>query len=136
VSERSLRYYQQIGLLTPSGHTPGGLRRYAEVDLARVRRIRELQAHLGLNLDEIRSVLDNEDRLATVRVEYRSTRTGTARRAELLQESLAIHQAMAATVDAKLAGLKRFRAEVDASVRRVKGLLAEMEATAPKAGVS
>jgi DNA-binding transcriptional MerR regulator len=126
-----LRYYQEIGLLTPSERTPGGLRRYSAADLDRVRRIRELQRHLGLNLDEIRVVLDNEDRLASVRAEYRSTRTGTARRAELLQESLAIHLAMAATVDAKMAGLERFRAEVDASVRRVQGLLAEMDVLVP-----
>ena len=90
-----------------------------------------MQGHLGLNLDEIRVLLDNEDRLASVRAEYRSTRTGTARRAELLQESLAIHLAMAATVDAKMAALERFRAEVDASVRRVQALLAEMGALAP-----
>src|ERR1700734_449166 len=82
VSERALRYYQQIGLLTPSGRTPGGLRRYSEDDVARVRRIRELQSLLGLNLDEIRVVLDNDDRLAAVRAEYRSTRTGIARRQE------------------------------------------------------
>jgi DNA-binding transcriptional MerR regulator len=126
VSERSLRYYQQIGLLTPSGRTPGGLRRYSAEDLDRVRRIRELQALLGLNLDEIRAVLDNDDRLAMVRAEYRSTRTGTARRRELLREVLAIHQTMAATVDAKMAGLKRYRADVEASLRRVRGLLAEL----------
>ena len=126
VSERALRYYQQIGLLTPSGRTPGGLRRYSEEDLDRVRRIRELQSLLGFNLDEIRAVLDNDDRLAKVRAEYRSTRTGTARRRELLQEVLAIHQTTAATVDAKLAGLERFRAEVDASLRRVGDLLAEL----------
>ena len=130
VSERALRYYQQLGLLTPSGRTPGGLRRYAEEDLGRVRRIRELQTLLGLNLDEIRVVLDNDDRLAEVRQEYRSTKTGAARRRELLEECLAIHQATAATIDAKLAGLKRFRAEVDGSLERVRGLLAELDSRA------
>ena len=49
VSERALRYYQQLGLLVPAC-TPGGLRRYSEDDLARVARIRELQALLGLDL--------------------------------------------------------------------------------------
>ena len=28
VSQRALRYYQELGLLTPCGCTPGGLRRY------------------------------------------------------------------------------------------------------------
>src|SRR5579859_2811831 len=57
VSERALRYYQQLGLITPSGRTPGGLRRYSQDDLARVARIRQLQTLLGLNLDEIAIVL-------------------------------------------------------------------------------
>ena len=46
VSERALRYYQQLGLITPCACTPGGMRRYSEDDLARVARIRQLQALL------------------------------------------------------------------------------------------
>src|ERR1022692_4774789 len=70
VSERALRYYQQLGLLVPACTTPGGLRRYSEDDLARVARIRELQTLLGLNLDEIAVVLQSEDRLAEIRLRY------------------------------------------------------------------
>ena len=62
VSERALRYYQQLGLIN-RGRTPGGMRRYSEADLARVARIRELQSLLGLDLDEIAVVLANDDRL-------------------------------------------------------------------------
>ncbi len=132
VSERSLRYYQEIGLLTPSARTPGGLRRYSEADVARVRRIRELQTLLGLNLDEIRVVIDNDDRLARVRQEFRATPTSEARRRELLQEVLAIHQATAATIDAKLTGLQRYRTEVERSAQRVRELLAELDTPSPE----
>src|SRR5262245_12962433 len=67
VSQRALRYYQQIGLLTPCGCTPGGLRRYSEDDLARVARIRQLQELLGLDLDAIARVLNDEDRMAQIK---------------------------------------------------------------------
>jgi len=30
ISERALRYYQQLGLITPCGQTAGGLRRYSQ----------------------------------------------------------------------------------------------------------
>ncbi|MBT2209501.1 MULTISPECIES: MerR family transcriptional regulator [Actinomadura] len=43
VSGRSLRYYEQEGLL-PAERTPGGHREYAETAVARVRRIQELYA--------------------------------------------------------------------------------------------
>ncbi|MGH9116231.1 MAG: MerR family transcriptional regulator, partial [Acidimicrobiales bacterium] len=52
VSERTLRYYEEIGLLSPAGHTPGRIRRYSEADMARVERIRELRDLMGFNLDE------------------------------------------------------------------------------------
>ena len=83
VSERALRYYQQLGLLVPACTPPGGLRRYSEEDLARVARIRELQTLLGLNLDEIAVVLRNEDRLAQIRLSYHDERTSDAERRRL-----------------------------------------------------
>ena len=51
VSTRTLRYYEELGLVSPSGHSPGGARRYSDADLARVLRIRELQDLVGFNLD-------------------------------------------------------------------------------------
>jgi MerR family transcriptional regulator, repressor of the yfmOP operon len=88
VSQRALRYYQQRGLLTPRGSTPGGLRRYSADDLARVARIRQLQDLLGLNLDEIALVLRSEDRMAEIRLAYHDEGTTCARRRELVRESL------------------------------------------------
>jgi MerR family transcriptional regulator, repressor of the yfmOP operon len=123
VSERALRYYQQLGLLTPSGRTPGGLRRYSAGDLARVERIRELQTLLGFNLDEIKGVLDTEDRLAVLREEYQSSRTGDARRRELLGEFLALREQLRETVQAKIDRLLGFRADLDASIERIHDLL-------------
>ena len=123
VSERALRYYQQIGLLTPTGSTPGGLRRYSDADLSRVRRIRELQSLLGLNLDEIRVVLASDDRLAAIRAEYHAASEGSARRAQLLRQALKVREELAATVDAKIAGLQAFRADLTASMDRVRSLL-------------
>jgi len=89
VSERALRYYQQLGLIVPSGTTPGGLRRYSAENLARVARIRELQTLLGLNLDEIAVVLRNEDRMAQIRRAYRDERTSDDERLGLTRECLA-----------------------------------------------
>ena len=60
VSVRTLRYYEELGLLTPSDYSPGGARRYAEEDVARLARIRELKDLLGFNLDEVRTVLTAE----------------------------------------------------------------------------
>jgi DNA-binding transcriptional MerR regulator len=55
VSERSLRYYEEQGLLLPT-RTPNGYRHYAESDVDVVRHVRMLLA-AGLNTEFIRNVL-------------------------------------------------------------------------------
>jgi DNA-binding transcriptional MerR regulator len=55
VSERSLRYYEQRGLLAP-GRTPGGQREYPEEAADRVIRIQELFA-AGLHSKKISRLL-------------------------------------------------------------------------------
>ncbi len=125
VSERALRYYQQLGLIVPACTTPGGLRRYSPDDIARVERIRELQNLLGLNLDEIAIVLGNEDRMAQIRRTYHDERTSEADRRRLTQECITLQESLRGTVDAKLAALAGFRADLDARIRRARDLLAD-----------
>ncbi|MCU4184711.1 MerR family transcriptional regulator [Acidiferrimicrobium sp. IK] len=131
VSERALRYYQQIGLLTPSGRTPGGMRRYAPVDLDRVRRIRELQDLLGFNLEEIRGILGDEDRLAKLRAEYNDEHTSLRRRRDIIQEAVHLREGLRSVVEAKLSRLQAFLADLDSSIDRSRRKLDE--AAAPEA---
>ena len=124
VSERALRYYQQIGLLVPACTTPGGLRRYSADDLARVARIRELQTLLGLNLDEIAVVLRNEDRIAQIRLSYHDERTSDDQRRRLTRECLTLAEDLRATVQAKRDALDEFLTDLDARIRKARALLA------------
>ena len=136
VSQRALRYYQELGLLTPCGCTPGGLRRYSEDDLARVARIRQLQVLLGLNLDEIAIVLRGEDRMAEIRLAYHDEETSCAERRELVRESLALQQDLRATVEAKRQGIEGFLTDLDARITRTRAFLEQMAepAAAPASG--
>jgi len=124
VSERALRYYQQLGLIVPCCTTPGGLRRYSADDLARVMRIRELQSLLGLNLDEIAIVLRNEDRLAQIRLAYRDERTSDEDRLRLSRECLNLLENLRGTVEAKRTALETFLADLDTRIGKVRDFLA------------
>ncbi|WP_438445026.1 MerR family transcriptional regulator [Gorillibacterium sp. sgz5001074] len=53
---RTLRYYDQMGLLHPSAQTEAGHRLYEEADLARLHQILTLK-ELGLSLEEIKALL-------------------------------------------------------------------------------
>ncbi|MEU3353510.1 MerR family transcriptional regulator [Streptomyces sp. NPDC037389] len=70
VTSRTLRHYDEIGLLPPAWTGSGGLRHYEEVDLLRLQQIL-LMRELGLGLREIQAVLDSQvDRLAALREHY------------------------------------------------------------------
>lgn len=127
VSERTLRYYEEIGLLTPAGHSPGGSRRYGDHQIARMARIRELQQLLGLNLDEIRTMLDAEDRLDALRTAWHEHQDPELR-VRLLRKSIAINSQLRDDVAAKQARIEQFLAEVDARLARNRRLLAELVA--------
>ena len=58
VSVRTLRHYDQIGLLHPSGRSQAGYRQYALSDLERLHRIL-CYRNLGLPLERIQAVLDD-----------------------------------------------------------------------------
>jgi DNA-binding transcriptional MerR regulator len=132
VSERTLRYYQQLGLITPSARTPGGLRRYSQADLDRIGRLRELQALLGLNLDEIRVVFGNDDRLAAIREEYLAAEADAERRQRLVAEAVSLQEALRNTVEAKLSNLERFKADLDARLARMHELRADTVQPSPQ----
>lgn len=120
VSERTLRYYEQVGLLWPSAHTPGGSRRYGEADVARVERIRTLQSLMGFNLQEIGEVLAAEDRLAALRQKYRDG--GPVPKEALLADGINHLQHLCAQVDAKIGHLTQFRADLEAKIARYQEL--------------
>ncbi|NWG39552.1 MAG: Hg(II)-responsive transcriptional regulator [Hydrogenophilaceae bacterium] len=60
VNVETIRFYQRKGLMREPDRPPGGIRRYGEAALARVRFIKSAQ-HLGFSLDEIADLLKLED---------------------------------------------------------------------------
>ncbi|MGZ4150128.1 MAG: MerR family transcriptional regulator [Actinomycetota bacterium] len=108
VTTRTIRYYEELGLLRPSGHSPGGARRYSEPDVARLLRIKELQDLMGLDLDAIGTILQAEDRLNDLRAEYKAGDLSTARREQIVREALQINGQLRERVQARLAQAQRF----------------------------
>ncbi|MET9221800.1 MerR family transcriptional regulator [Streptomyces sp. NPDC088197] len=62
LSLRTIRHYEEAGLVTPSARSQGGFRLYTETDVARLMVIRRMKP-LGFTLEEMRDLLDATDRL-------------------------------------------------------------------------
>jgi DNA-binding transcriptional MerR regulator len=113
VSERTLRYYEEIGLVTPADHTPGHCRRYTEADVARLSHIRELQAVMGYSLEEIHAILAVEDRFEAIRAAYRQGQSPDEQ-ARLLEEAMEMLESQRVRVRAKFERLAAILERIEA----------------------
>lgn len=64
LSLRTIRYYEEVGLVVPSARSQGGFRLYTEPDVQRLGVIMRMKP-LGFQLDEMRELLGILDALAT-----------------------------------------------------------------------
>lgn len=126
VSARTLRWYEEIGLLVPAGHSAGGARRYSQADIERIAHIRELQSLLGLDLGEIRDILVGEDALAGLRREYRAG-PEAARRREILVEASGINEKLRSVVAGRQDHLGQMMRSLEEKAARYAELLAELD---------
>ncbi|MEU6732697.1 MerR family transcriptional regulator [Streptomyces physcomitrii] len=62
LSLRTIRHYEEVGLVIPSARSQGGFRLYTEADVARLMVIRRMKP-LGFSLGEMRDLLEAVDRL-------------------------------------------------------------------------
>lgn len=127
VSTRTVRYYGELGLLMPSGHSPGGARRYEDDDVERLLRIRELQVVMGFDLDEIKRIVTSEARLREIRAEYRSGTVPGERQRELVEEAIEINRKLRQDVRDKLARMQGFLDDLDAKGVRYRTALRDLE---------
>ena len=63
LSVRTIRYYEEVEIVPPSGRSIGGFRLYTEQDIDRLRLIKKMKP-LDLTIDEMRDLLVTRDRLA------------------------------------------------------------------------
>ena len=62
LSLRTIRYYEEVGLIAPSARTQGGFRLYTEADATRLQLVKDMKP-LGFSLDEMRDLLGVLDHL-------------------------------------------------------------------------
>lgn len=84
---RTLRFYDQIGLFSPSGHSNSGYRLYTETDISRLQQILSLK-ELGLSLEQIKAVMagDQLNLLHTVSLQIDRLKENIRMQQQLLHE--------------------------------------------------
>lgn len=108
LTKRTLRYYEELGLLKPTERTEGNYRRYTDEDIQRIEYIKKLRDLLGFSLNEIRSLLDSDDERAYIREAYQHE-TDTQRKIEQLDIADHLILEQVALIEHKIAGLEQMR---------------------------
>ncbi len=103
---RTIRYYEEIGLLSGAGKRQQGQHRlYTQADVQRVGEIVRLRDLLGLSLEQLSQLLEAETARAELRREYSQT-DDSAQRRRILEQGLR-------HIDTQLALVRSRRNELD-----------------------
>jgi DNA-binding transcriptional MerR regulator len=122
LTTRTLRYWEELGLVHPSSYGSTGERFYTHADMTRVTRIRDLQKFLGFSLAEVHVVLNVEevDILDRVKSELHSGEPSPERQRALLDEAIIANDQLIGRLDETLAHIQAFRAERAMSAKRLR----------------
>jgi MerR family transcriptional regulator, repressor of the yfmOP operon len=134
---RTIRYYEEIGLLPEVPTRPsGGHRLYAHAEVERLREVIRLKELLGVTLDELRDLLTVEEARAAVRAQLRRDDVDPDRRRELLLEALGHIDRQLELVEHRASELAKLRAELTDTRKRVRRKLRDLDAGAEPLGTT
>jgi DNA-binding transcriptional MerR regulator len=125
LTKRTIRYYEELGLLAPCGRSEGGFRLFTEADVTRLERIVALKRSAGLTLAEVAELLDAESVRERIRERYRASDDPTEKRA-MLAESHAVLTRQLALIERKRQSLDALTTEYQERLERISHLDAEL----------
>jgi DNA-binding transcriptional MerR regulator len=125
VTPRTIRYYEEIGLLGGGAERVQGKHRlYTEADVERLREIVRLKELLGLSLEQLSSLLEAESARAHLRREYHQTEAPEERLQILVQLREHIGSQLA-LVRSRLKELNELAGELETKQKLVKERIRE-----------
>ena len=128
---RTIRYYEEIGLLPSAPSRPsGGHRLYSHAEVERLQEVMRLKNLLGVSLDELKELLTAEEARAAVRAELRRDDVDPERRHQLLIEALGHLDRQLELVSRRAGELSNLQGELYETRKRVRRKIRESAAQA------
>jgi DNA-binding transcriptional MerR regulator len=128
---RTIRYYEEIGLLEEAPARPSGQHRlYTHTEVERLREVMRLKNLLGVSLEELKQLLAAEEARAEVRAQLRRENVDPARRRELLSQALGHIDRQLELVRHRAVELAKLEDELSETRKRVRRKIRELDAQA------
>ncbi|HEY6540997.1 MAG TPA: MerR family transcriptional regulator [Ktedonobacteraceae bacterium] len=117
LTKRTLRYYEEMGLLPPTDRTEGNYRRYNNEDIHRLEHIKKLRDLLGFSLADIRAMLEVDAERGLLKEANRHETDAAAKIARIDRADELIRRQLQ-LIEQKIAGLEQMRASLEANIER------------------
>jgi DNA-binding transcriptional MerR regulator len=126
VTQRTLRFYEEKGLLRPPSRMEGGFRLYSEDDVRRVEQIRKLQDLLGVTLADIKEMVEAHETLRDLRAQYRPE-AAIAEKRRQLEKAIEVSRAQHAIVQQKTLHLEEMKAQLEERLKTFDRWMLELD---------
>lgn len=126
VTQRTLRFYEERGLLKPPTRLDGGFRLYSEDDVLRVEQIKRLQGLLGFTLADIKDMVEAEEVKSQIKATYRKDAEISERR-DKLRKAKEVTVGQVAVIDQKLAALHDMKSHLEEKLDQYDTWLQHLE---------
>jgi DNA-binding transcriptional MerR regulator len=126
VTQRTLRFYVEMGLLKPPSRLDGGFRLYSEDDVRRVEEIKRLQTLLGFTLADIKEMVETEAIKMQIRAEYRRDADVSERKAKLAR-AVEVTERQTAVINQKLAALGEMKMHLEQKLAQYHSWIAQLD---------
>jgi DNA-binding transcriptional MerR regulator len=118
VTPRTIRYYEEIGLLPDGGRAKGTHRLYIDADVERVAELTRLRDLLNLSLDDLKQLVEAEEARAELRKRFEST-VSDAERLDIVEQALPHVETQLELVRRRKRELERLESELVDKRRRL-----------------
>jgi DNA-binding transcriptional MerR regulator len=125
---RTIRYYEEIGLLPPEEERePGAHRTFGDQDLEQLRELLRLRELLGVSLEELRDLVAAESARASLRREWQEGIEDPVRQREVLDEGLGHIDSQLALLRSRRDEIEKLTRELETRRRRVRDRLRSLK---------
>ncbi|MFC5530225.1 MerR family transcriptional regulator [Cohnella yongneupensis] len=118
VTKRTIRYYEEIGLLSPPERSNGGMRLYTREDIDRLKQIVNARDVLGFTLQEIIEYVNIRKEFETLRKAYMEDPDANRKHDRLLEVKQLLGKQLE-MIDVKIEKMNEIRSETDRAYKRV-----------------
>ncbi|PGS55271.1 MerR family transcriptional regulator [Bacillus sp. AFS041924] len=125
LTKRSIRYYEEIGLIPPPERSEGGFRLYSDQHIERLKKIMNVRDVLGFSLQEVQEYMAISEAFEEFRIQYRENKekmNDDERKEKLLGAEEILSQQLN-MIDEKLKKMNDIRNEMNEMYQRVRKAL-------------